>query len=54
MRPRARKAQAVRRRTAGAFPDWVIKALAAAFVVAAVGSGIRAEDLLEPPSFLRD
>ena len=40
MRPRARKAQAVRRRTAGAFPDWVIKALAAAFVVAAVGSGV--------------
>jgi polyisoprenyl-teichoic acid--peptidoglycan teichoic acid transferase len=40
MRPRARKAQAVRRRAGGGFPDWVIKALAAAFIVAAVGSGI--------------
>jgi len=40
LRPRARKPQAVRRRTGGAFPEWVIKALAAAFVVAAVGSGI--------------
>lgn len=40
MRPRARKAQAVRRRASGSFPDWVIKALAAAFIVAALGSGI--------------
>ncbi len=40
MRPRARKAQAVRRRASSGFPDWVIKALAVAFIVAAVGSGI--------------
>jgi LCP family protein required for cell wall assembly len=40
VRPRARKAQAVRRRASSGFPDWVIKALAAAFIVAAVGSGI--------------
>jgi LCP family protein required for cell wall assembly len=40
VRPRARRAQAVRRRTSSGFPDWVIKALAAAFIVAAVGSGI--------------
>jgi LCP family protein required for cell wall assembly len=40
VRPRARKAQAVRRRASSGFPDWVIKALAVAFIVAAVGSGI--------------
>jgi polyisoprenyl-teichoic acid--peptidoglycan teichoic acid transferase len=40
LNPRARKPQAVRRRTSSAIPDWVIKALAAAFLVAAVGSGI--------------
>jgi LCP family protein required for cell wall assembly len=40
VRPRARKAQAVRRRAGGGFPDWLIKALAVAFIVAAVGSGI--------------
>jgi LCP family protein required for cell wall assembly len=32
--------QAVRRRASSGFPDWVIKALAVAFIVAAVGSGI--------------
>lgn len=40
MRPRARKPQAVRRRASSAIPDWAIKALVAAFLVAAVGSGI--------------
>jgi LCP family protein required for cell wall assembly len=40
VRPRARKPQAVRRRAGGGLPDWVIKALAAAFILAAVGSGI--------------
>jgi len=39
LRARSRKPQAVRRRTS-AFPDWVIRALAGAFVVAAIASGI--------------
>ena len=39
MRARSRRPQAFRRRTS-AFPDWVIRALAGAFVVAAIASGI--------------
>ena len=39
MRARARKPQAVRRRPS-AIPDWVIRALAGGFVLAAIASGI--------------
>lgn len=40
MRSRARRPQAVRRPSSRAIPDWVVKGLAAAFVLAAVGSGV--------------